>query len=53
MSAMKLLNVLGPVSATTFADVNAVAGSKYYYLVKPTDGSVEHAPAIEPVVSAK
>ena len=51
-SAMHLLNFQAPVPATTFADVNAVTGARYYYLVKSTDGSAQ-GPAIEPVVSGK
>lgn len=52
-SAMNILNVQGPVTATEFADVNAVTGARYYYLVKPTGGSAQQGPTIEPLVTTK
>lgn len=41
------INSGGPVAGTNFTDVNTVSGTKYYYVIKATNGSVESAPSAE------
>lgn len=41
------LNTGGPVSGTNFADLSAVSGTTYYYVIKATNGSSESGPSSE------
>jgi hypothetical protein len=41
------INTGGPVTGTSFTDVNTVSGTTYYYVIKATNGSTESAPSTE------
>ena len=41
------INSGGPVTGTSFTDVNTVSGTTYYYVIKATNGSTESAPSTE------
>lgn len=41
------LNTGGPVSGTAFTDTTAVSGTKYYYVIKSTNGTSESGPSTE------
>ena len=41
------LNTGGPVASTSFTDTTAVSGTKYYYVIKSSNGSSESGPSTE------
>ena len=43
----RAINTGGPVTGTSFTDVNTVSGTTYYYVVKATNGSNESPPSTE------
>jgi hypothetical protein len=43
----KQRGTIGPITGTSFTDVNAVSGTTYYYVIKATNGSTESAPSTE------
>lgn len=47
------VNTGGPVATTSFTDSTAVSGTKYYYVVKATNGSVESGPSTEVSATAQ
>ena len=47
------LNTGGPVATTSFTDSTAVSGTKYYYVVKATNGSAESGPSTEVSATAQ
>ena len=47
------LNSGGPVSGTSYTDVNTVSGTTYYYIIKATNGSSESVPSTESSATAQ
>jgi hypothetical protein len=48
-----LLNTKGPITSNSYADVDAIAGTTYHYVVKSTDRAKEDSAAIDPVITPK
>jgi len=47
------INSGGPVTGTSFTDTTAAGGTKYYYVVKATNGSSESTPSVEASTTAQ